>query len=248
MATKIVKLGDLLNFIKALSNETLEVIMNCVYQGFDPETTWKVLLKKKEELKRNDKEFTSDLILLGIFGSKFGADSSKMGKKTNDMTTEKIGPLIENYEVKESTAGAAPDVISLGRIGCVMGFISTVLLELGVQSPIGELGNLPRSFAHPMGYAMMSNNQRTLYKDDYKLWSISFSRTINRRKTGYEKKTDEQVWNEQKAFVDLTATSGWTLANHDTWVDLGNALRETLQKKYPQLAGADPTLMEKNNP
>lgn len=231
MSKSIKTFANFAQSFNLLNPEIATAINELAYQGFDPEKTWQALVAKKADV--TDAVFISEIMTLAIYGARFGADKNKLDTgKVKDSMTEPIRKLFVKYDVTDiSTGGSGPDQVTLSRVLAVVPFVPTVLLDRKLMSPVGFVGNLPLAFAHPMGLAIMTEDERSSFYEDYKLWTISFSKVVNRKKKGYERKTDDVIWSEQQAFVDLSSSSQFTISNRDHWRNMAKIFDGKLNGK-----------------
>lgn len=158
------------------------------YNGFDPEETFRTILKAGNTLGKTKKEFFSDIIKMLIFfvlgGNNFDRSNKKWANEQDGVATKKL--MADYGVVKNLKNGNSPQVITLARLGIVFNEVIAAMYEVGIAKPIVTDEALPYCFTFPAAPSLMTDTEWKTHKVTWGKVQTKFARTVSRYKKSGE--------------------------------------------------------------
>lgn len=162
-----------------------EWVSDATYNGFNPETIFKLLVIKARELGVKKADFYGMILKLVIFyamsGSNFKRDDRKWISKE---AKARIQALMTNFGVQVNLEGAKDNsnTITLARVALVFPEMVAALYLAGIGKPIVTKEGFPYELSFPGGCTLMTEDEWKTHKEAYYDLMTDFSITVSRNK------------------------------------------------------------------
>jgi len=204
------------------------------YQGFDPEKTFRAIVKiaaaKGKTQKALLKDVMQTLIVYIRRGTKF--NTAKFAQRSKADVADKVKALMAEYGILESLGqDVGPDKISVSRIAIVFAEIVSALYNVNLGTPIFSVTGLPKVFSFPAAPSIMTDKEWLEYKDKYLEWSVGFTKLISKgavKKVVDGKSTadtvdDDVIKTQQLQYALNGRNSAWSIKMRDQKRAIANA-------------------------